>query len=103
MYCLLWFYIFFGFLVSREEVIITTTTIPITREEIPAEPTPPALPTQPVEEPEPVVEDEPVVDEVQGVEEPEIADDPQLETCETDPGTVDKTTPSLSFYHNHKN
>jgi hypothetical protein len=37
-----------------------------------------------------VVEDEPVVEEVQGVEEPEPAN-PQLETCETDPGTVDKT------------
>ncbi len=86
---------FLGFLVSREEVITTTTTIPITREEIPAEPTPPALPTQPIEEPEPVVADEPVVEEVQGVEEPELADDPQLETYETDPGTIDKTTTNV--------
>jgi hypothetical protein len=70
---------------------MTTTTIPTTREEIRAEPIPPALPTQPIEEPEPVVEDEPVVEEVQGVEEPELVDDPQLETCETDPGTVNKT------------
>ncbi len=71
--------------------MVTTTTIPITREEIPAEPTPPALPTQPTEEPEPGVEDEPVVEEAQGVEEPEPVDDLQPETCETEPGTVDKT------------
>ncbi len=37
-----------------------------------------------------MVEDETVVEE--GVEEPEPVNDPQLETCETDPGTVDKTT-----------
>jgi hypothetical protein len=94
-FCILSYYIFFGFLASREEVITSTTTIPITREEIPAEPTPPEVLTQPIEEREPVVEDEPVVEEVQGVEEPEPADDPQLETCETDPGTVNKTTTNV--------
>jgi hypothetical protein len=87
-FCILCYYIFFGFLASREEVITSTTTIPITREDIPAEPTLPALPPQPIEEPEPVVEVEPVVEDEPVVEEPEPADDPQLETCETDPGTV---------------